>query len=382
MNSARWQIVRSLLWALPVAGFALWWYSRPYQWVGILIAVLAGGFTFLIINAKRKMGYQRPLFIMLFLIFIGTILSIVYVNNTSVAFLDWAARHTIAYYRVGESLRSTVFPCTLTISQVFLGRAATFNPSLGSWMTVFPPSLRAFVMILIPFVATTIIFGRGICGWICPFGGLPEAMVTGKKERWQLGFLTKTTDTGTKREYGGLKEWVKDLKYGMLLGGLLLAVFLVFPVVCLLCPVLWLSSLPVFWSVIGLMVLFALILPFMTKKRWWCQICPLGAVFAMLDKVSLFRVRLDTKRCDRCMDCVYECRMYALEPVALDKKGVPNEDCIRCGRCIETCPEQAADMYFMNTRLKARNAFMSLSVVAVLAWYIWFVYILYGKLLG
>ena len=343
------------------------------------MAFISGSFTFLIINAKRKMSLQRPLFIGLFGVFLGTILSVVYIDNNTAAFLDWAHRHTIAYYRIGETVRSTVFPCTLTLSQVFLGRAANYFPSTGSWLVSFPSSLHAFLLILIPFTVTTLLFGRSICGWICPFGGLPEAMVTGNKSRWSLNFLKKKSVVEDKKEIEGLQDWVKDVKYGVLLASLLLAVSLAFPAVCLLCPVFWLSSLPVFWVIIGLMVVFALILPFMTKKRWWCQICPLGALFAMIDKISIFRVHMDKKKCDRCMDCVYECRMYALTPEGLDKDLKPDEDCIRCGRCIEVCPEKAADLYFFNTSVKARNIFISLTMVAILAWYTWFIFILLGK---
>lgn len=99
----------------------------------------------------------------------------------------------------------------------------------------------------------------------------------------------------------------------------------------------------------------------------------------MLDKISLFRVRIDMKKCDRCMDCVYECRMYALTTDDVDKKGKPDEDCIRCGRCIEACPEKAVDMYFMGTPLKIRNVFIASAILAILAWYTWFVMILLGK---
>jgi len=370
---------RATLLAIPVAAFALWWYYEPFSWLGAIMAALSGSFTYCILNTKRKGSFQRPLYIGLFVVFLGTILAIVFVHNNAAAFLDWASRHTIAYYRAGESLRSTVFPCTLTISQVFLGRAASYLPSTGSWLTTFPPSLNAFWLVMIPFAVTIAVFGRSICGWICPFGGLPEAMVTGKRERWQLNFLKKKIDKDNGIQYEGLKEWVKDIKYGVLLASVLLAIFLVFPVVCLFCPVLWLTSMPAFWTIIGLMIVFALALPFMTKKRWWCQICPLGALFAMLEKISLFRVRIDKKKCDRCMDCVYECRMYALTPDTLDKNGRPNEDCIRCGRCIEVCPEQAADIYFINTSLKVRNIFIALTITAILAWYIWFVFILLGK---
>ncbi len=372
--------IRAITLALLVAGFALWWYFKPFPWLGATMAVISGAFTYFILITKRKQRLQRILIVIIFIIFLATILVIIYVDNNLSAFLDWAFKHPIEYYRAGESLRSTLFPCTLTISQVFLGQAAYYLPATGSWMTTFPPSLDAFLLVMVPFVVTMLVFGRGICGWMCPFGGLPEAMVTGKKERWQLNFLRKRVVTADYFYHAGLAEWVIDVKYGVLLASILLAVFLVVPIVCLLCPVLWLTAMPAFWTIVGLMVVFAVVLPFMSKKRWWCHICPLGAVFAMLDKISFFRVRIDKNKCDRCWDCVHECRMYALTPDAVDKVGKPNEDCIRCGRCIEICPEGAVDMYLAGTSWRVQSIFISLAIIAILAWYIWFIFILLGKL--
>ena len=145
------------------------------------------------------------------------------------------------------------------------------------------------------------------------------------------------------------------------------------------CPVLWLSAMPVFWTVIGLIAVFAVVLPFMTKRRWWCHICPMGAIYSLLNKISLFRVRIDKKKCIKCLDCVQECRMFALTPEAVQGKGAPDADCIRCGRCIETCSEDAVDIYWLGTQRKARSVFITLAIVAVLAWYAWFLVILADK---
>jgi polyferredoxin len=235
---------------------------------------------------------------------------------------------------------------------------------------------------MVPYFVTAIIFGRSICGWICPFGGLPEAMVTGEKERWQLGFLKGEAVTASGFRYAGLKPWVKDIKYGILVAVVLLSISLAFPIICTFCPVLWLSSMLVFWTIIGLIAVFAVVLPFMTKRRWFCGICPLGALFSLVDKLSLFKVKIDKKKCSKCFDCVQECRMYALTPDAVQGPGKPDADCIRCGRCIEACPEGAVDIYWLGTSLKARTIFITLAIVAVLAWYIWFVVILADKIVG
>jgi len=372
--------IRAVITALIVAGLAFWWYYEPLHWFGAIIAAIGGVFTYFIIKTKRKQNLHRSLFISLFVIFLVTLLMIVYIDNNLSSFIDWAAKHKIDYYEPGETLRSTIYPCTLVISQVFLGRAATFFPSTGSWLVTFPPSLNAFLWVMVPFAATILIFGRSFCGWICPFGGLPEAMVTGKKERWQLNFLKKRVGTASILYYADIKEWVRDLKYGVLFASILLAFLAVVPIVCLLCPVLWIMYMPTFWIIIGLMIVFAILLPFMSKKRWWCHICPLGAFLAMFNRISLFRVRIDKNKCDKCFDCANECRMYALTPDIVSKTYKPNEDCIRCGRCIENCPQDAIEMYFPATSLRNRNLLIFLAIIAILAWYTWFVFILLGKI--
>ncbi len=80
------------------------------------------------------------------------------------------------------------------------------------------------------------------------------------------------------------------------------------------------------------------------------------------------------------MDCVQECRMFALTPNLVASSGVPDADCIRCGRCVETCPEEAIDMHWFGTFRKARGIFIPLILIAILAWYIWFIVILAEKI--
>jgi len=104
----------------------------------------------------------------------------------------------------------------------------------------------------------------------------------------------------------------------------------------------------------------------------------MGAVFSLINKISFFRVRMDKSKCTRCNDCVQECRVYAMTPKAVEAFKSPNENCIRCGRCIEACPEEAMDIYWLGTSRKVRSWFISLAIVAALAWYAWFIIYLVG----
>ena len=375
VRSTKWAAIITLL----VSGFALWWYWKPFHWLGIVMALLSGALTYSILHTRHIENFRRSIFIGLSAIVLLTVI-IVISSLGLTSFLGWVALHQKEYYVVGQTLGTLSWPCTREIPQIFLGRAV-YLPIISLWQTNFPANLRAFLLLMVPYLATVLIFGRGICGWLCPFGGVNEAMITGKRERWQLSFLKKEEITAGGFRFGGLKVWVKDIKYGLMAAVILLSIFF-FPIVCAYCPVFWLSSRPLFWTLTGLIGVFAIALPFMTKRRWWCHICPLGAFFGLLDKASIFRVKIDKKKCIRCMDCVQECRMYALTPNAVIGSGTPDADCVRCGRCIEVCPEEAVDLRWLGTTRKSRSVFLAIAIAAILAWYLWFVVILADKAAG
>lgn len=364
------------LMALFVGGFAFWWYFDPYPWLGAVMGLIAGLFTYFILNSRRMERYRRFFFISLFLVTL-TSLIIVISDMGLTTFMDWAQVHDKEYYLPGQTVGTLTYPCTRDVPQLLMGKAS-FIDGIG-WKTTFPSSMGDFLLLMVPFFVTGLFFSRGFCGWICPFGGLTEAFTTGKKERWSLNMFKKRVVTKKGIHYEGLKEWVKDTKYGLLAALVILSFVIAFPLVCIFCPVLWVESLVIFSVILALIFVFAIVLPFMTKRRWFCVfICPIGAIFALLNKISFFRIKMDKKKCIKCNDCVQECRMYALTPKMVENFKSPNEDCIRCGRCIEVCPEDAMDIYWAGTTKKARSWFMSLAIITTFAWYAWFILIIVG----
>jgi hypothetical protein len=283
-----------LLVAIPAAAFAFWWYSKPLPWLGGVMALLAGVFSYSILSARRTGFLRRVLYITLFFVVTGTLV-VVISNMGTGTFMAWVTGHDLEYYLPNQSIGTISYSCPLVVPQIFRGRAA-FLPVFGVWQTKFPSSPGEFLALMLPFIGTFLLLGRGLCGWVCPFGGLSEIMITGRKERWNASALKSWRGS----RYLGLKAWVMDVKYGVLLASLLLSIVLAFPVVCVLCPVFWLTSIPVFWGVIALVVIFSIVLPFITKSRWWCQICPMGAVLSLTDKNSLFRIRINKQKCDKC----------------------------------------------------------------------------------
>ena len=71
--------------------------------------------------------------------------------------------------------------------------------------------------------------------------------------------------------------------------------------------------------------------------RPFCKwICPLGAVYALLNHVSLFQMKVDKSKCVSCGACAKACKMD------VDITKSPNHsECIRCGMCMKSCPTGA-----------------------------------------
>jgi len=181
--------------------------------------------------------------------------------------------------------------------------------------------------------------GRLACGWLCPFGLFQELLNT-------IPFRT--------RHLPSLLKW---LKYPVLILTLLLPVIWINsagigePYFCkYLCPAGTLEAgLPLglgnsqLRSLLGalyywkLTLLLLLIAASISYYRPFCRIiCPLGAFYALFNRISLWRFEIDHARCTSCGICSNRC------PMEIQVPGNPNDpECIRCMRCSTSCPSEA-----------------------------------------
>lgn len=193
------------------------------------------------------------------------------------------------------------------------------------------------------------IMGRLVCGWLCPFGLFQELL-------HKIPF--------PKAAMGRAGEYLKYVKYGVLLVFVIIlpAFFvneagLADPAFCkYICPAgtleggvpLLLLNEPLQQAVgylfawkLGL-ALFIVVASMIVFRPFCRFVCPLGAVYALFNRVSIYRLDVDEKRCIKCGTCQKTCK---LEVKVYEK---PNDyECIRCGECIPACPNQAISSRFL-----------------------------------
>ena len=90
------------------------------------------------------------------------------------------------------------------------------------------------------------------------------------------------------------------------------------------------------------------VLPILTKRRTQCSmLCPFGAFAFLTDKLSPFKMRIDTEKCKGCMKCAQACLFGAIDVATIQqKKNSPEITCAKCGECVAVCPEKAISYQF------------------------------------
>ena len=235
--------------------------------------------------------------------------------------------------------------------------AASGACPIGSFQAVVGSSKFSFSYYITGFlILLGVLLGRFICGFLCPFGWFQELL-----------HKIPTKKLSTKK----LKP-LTYIKYAVLLFMVVLLPMLITndvgmgdPFFCkYLCPqgvfegaiplatvnsgiraalgALFSWKLGILITVIVLSVLF---------YRPFCKwLCPLGAFYALLNKVSLFGMKVDKHKCISCGKCAKACKMD------VDVTKAPDHtECIRCGMCIRACPTNAVSFRYGFGKEKESN---------------------------
>ena len=190
-----------------------------------------------------------------------------------------------------------------------------------------------------------LIFGRTICGWLCPMGLIQELLhkiptfkIPKSRVTWALSYLKYVIlavfviavplwyglwhdlplpsfckyicPAGTLEGAVSLISNIKNNGFYGMLGALF-------------------TGKAVIMLVIGLMCVFC--------YRAFCRfLCPLGAIYSLFNRFALIGVKVDKSRCSGCGNCVRHCSM--------DIRHVGDHECIHCGKCMDFCARDAISL--------------------------------------
>ena len=194
------------------------------------------------------------------------------------------------------------------------------------------------------------LLGRFVCGFLCPFGLIQDLL-------FKIPFVKKL------RRLPGEKglRWLRFVFLGIFV--ILLPLFVIDitglgePWFCKwICPVGTLEGgIPLVllnnamrgaagflfrWK---LVILIITLLSSIIIYRPFCRyVCPLGALYGLFNKISLYKIKIDSQKCVGCEACQKACKLDIQV-----WKNPDSMDCIRCGECKAACPYSAISTTFL-----------------------------------
>ena len=223
------------------------------------------------------------------------------------------------------------------------------------------PAIPLAIIILLP-----LLFGRGLCGWICPIGLLHEVASPRRKEGKitayrkakylllaaalliGLAIAIQKSSSGTSELEGALGSSSSSpmtlfdpssLIFDFLPS--LIAMGLATPLNQLSLGTLWaiLQMPTMVWtriSVLALIIIGASMTPW-----FWCKyLCPSGAAQALVSRFSVIHLKRELHRCMDCRKCQRACPMN-IAILKEDWRDISHPECTLCMRCVEACEKGA-----------------------------------------
>ena len=261
-----------------------------------------------------------------------------------------------------------------------------FDPLLGlTTLIVSKEFLKTFLWALTTIILT-FIFGRYICGWVCPFGAVLQFFsFLFKKMKWHVPKLEGNHLIFLK--YAVLVIVLVSAIFTLNLAGYLdplsflyrsfvMAILPAFAVasdaILSVLPSIGLTSLGDSFSqilqnltinrtfqqgfFIGLIFLGVILLN-LYRERFWCRyLCPAGALLAFLARWNIVKVKVDMEKCIQCKKCTLHCQTQATP--------YPNEDwqpaeCVYCYSCSSQCPTGAIKFPLLVLPTASKSIYLS-----------------------
>ena len=201
------------------------------------------------------------------------------------------------------------------------------------------PETTMIVGVLVVSAFYMLVGGRVYCSWVCPINIVTDA----------ADWLRRKLNIKSSLSFSRMGRYT-------LLASILIVSLVTGTIVWeLINPVTMLQRELVFgmgfsWLfVVGIFLLDA----FISRRAWCGHLCPMGAFYSLIGKVSLIKTSaVNRDQCDDCMDCFSICpEPQVIKPALKGVEGsntvIISGNCTNCGRCIDVC---AKDVFKMSNR--------------------------------
>ena len=242
-----------------------------------------------------------------------------------------------------------------TISRTSVTQSPHSTVAIPDYAPFYPGGIREAAAIFLGiFFLFILIFNNLWCGWACPFGILQD---------W---FTRLRTMIGVKQIVIS-QRIQKSLWYVKIMT---VALFISTPVACILgistnsppvfcnvCPAraimtlfqgstlnLALAPAPGYVCSVITSILAGMVVTLVFFiKRFFCLICPVIGLAALVNKKSLLQIKKDASVCNTCGVCAKKCPVDIKE-IALGKTddGMGKDRCVQCYVCAANCPQEGA----------------------------------------
>ena len=234
--------------------------------------------------------------------------------------------------KMNSVVKTVLLLISITCFGFLLGKS--YNPMTGMVKFIkgiagIEPNIAAWGLVFVCFLLLTVIGTKVVCGWICPFGAIQELIYKipglGKfKTKYKIPFW--------------LANSIRGLIFLVCITGLLLNLFglreqgrVIYHVINpfnLFELNFSLVSIPVY---IGIMLIAA----YLFYRPHCYLVCPFGFFSWLVEKISVFKVRIDRGKCTDCGACIKACPGLAMKGIYEGK--LLSADCFSCGECLDSC---------------------------------------------
>jgi len=246
--------------------------------------------------------------------------------TTILVFVFVLLRHN----RVTSRMRKSLYAFSIVLFGVIFGSdpspMGTVKDAIalyGAKGAIFPPRMVALAI----FLLMVVLANKFICSWGCQLGTLQDLLFRlNRDSRDRKGIL---------RQYK-IPFFVSN--------GVRILFFILFTIAAFLWAIDIVEPIdpfkvykPQFVGIWGGIFIAAILLLSMIIYRPWCSLfCPFGLVGWLVEKISLFKVKVNYDTCIACEACARACPSTVMEAILKRDRVIP--DCFACGTCIEVCP--------------------------------------------